>query len=119
MINTDNRMKEIKQTEGEHIAANEQNRGYIDRFVKENYKRLSAKFSSLDGTINSSGFGAMDKLNETIVSLYTDSELSFANWEEAERYMLSKFTDKAIRVVVKKPVKDNSDEEDSTAENAV
>lgn len=93
------------------IAVNEQNRCYIDRFVTENYKRLSAKFSNLDGTINSSGFGAMDKLNETIVSLYTDSELRFSSWDEAERYMSSKFTEKAIRVVVKKPIQ--SEEKDS------
>lgn len=90
---------------GEHIAVNEQNRSYIDRFVTENYKRLSAKFSTLNRTINSSGFGAMDKLNETIVSLYIDPELSFSNWEEAKRYMLSKFTEKEILVSVKKPVK--------------
>lgn len=97
---------------GERIAVNEQNRGYVDRFVTENYNRLSAKFSSLDGTINSSGFGAMDKLNETIVSLYTDPELRFEGWGEAERYMTGKFTEKAIRVPVKKPVKDNSDGEE-------
>lgn len=101
---------------GEHIAVNEQNRGYIDRFVTENYNRLSAKFSSLDGTINSSGFGAMDKLNETIVSLYTDSELSFTDWDEAKRFMLSKFTDKAIRVVVKKPIRSDGEDNEEGGE---
>lgn len=103
----------LRDVPADTIAANEQNRCYVDRFVSENYKRLSAKFSNLDGVINSSGFGAMDKLNETIVSLYTDPELSFSNWEEAEQYMSNKFTEKAIRVPVKKlTVKDGADEEE-------
>lgn len=86
----------------EHRAANEQNRAYINRFVSENYKRLSGKFSTLDGTINSSGFGAMDKLNETLLTLYTDPDLCFADYTEAERYLSSKFTEKELRVPVKK-----------------
>lgn len=95
----------------ERIAVNEQNRSYVDRFVTENYKRLSAKFSTLGGTVNSIGFGAMDKLNETIFSLYTDSELSFSDWDEAKRYMAGKFTEKEIRVLVKKPVKAAGEDE--------
>lgn len=59
------------------VAANERNRKYIDRFVSENYNGLVAKFSPLDGTINSSAFGALDKLNSTIISLYTDPNLHF------------------------------------------
>lgn len=86
----------------EHRTVNQQNRIYIDRFVTENYKRLSGKFSTLDGTINSSGFGAMDKLNETLLTLYTDPDLCFADYAEAERYLSSKFTEKELRVPVKK-----------------
>ena len=96
------------------VAVNERNRKYIDRFVSENYNGLVAKFSPLDGTINSSAFGALDKLNSTIISLYTDPNLHFADWEQANRYLSSKFTEKAIRVPVKKPVKsevvENEDE---------
>lgn len=95
----------------ECIAVNEQNRGYVDRFVTENYRRLSAKFSTLGSTINSSGFGAMDKLNEMIFSLYTDPELSFEDWEEAKRYMSGKFTEKKIRIPIKKPVKAMGEDE--------
>lgn len=98
----------------ERIAANEQNRKYIDRFVAENYNSLVAKFSPLDSAIDSSSFGALDKLNETILSLYTDPDLHFSDWEEAKRYLSNRFTKKAIRVPVKKPVKnegeDNEDE---------
>ena len=91
------------------VAVNERN-----RFVSENYNGLVAKFSPLDGTINSSAFGALDKLNSTIISLYTDPNLHFADWERAKQYLSSKFTEKAIRVPVKKPVKseviENEDE---------
>ena len=96
------------------VAVNERNRKYIDRFVSENYNGLVAKFSPLDGTINSSAFGALDKLNSTIISLYTDPNLHFADWERAKQYLSSKFTEKAVRVPVKKPVKseviENEDE---------
>ena len=88
------------------VAANERNRKYIDRFVSENYNGL--------GTINSSAFGALDKLNSTIISLYTDPNLHFTDWEQAKQYLSNKFTEKAIRVPVKKPVKsevvENEDE---------
>ena len=69
----------------EHAEANERNRKYIDRFVSENYNGLVAKFSPLDGTINSSAFGALDKLNSTIISLYTDPNLHFTDWEQVYR----------------------------------
>lgn len=86
------------------LEANEHNRVYIDRFVKENYNRLLTKFSKTD-VINSNSYGSLDKLSETILSLYTDPELCFTSWEEAERYMSGKFTEKSIRVPVKKPIK--------------
>ena len=93
------------------VAANERNRKYIDRFVSVNYNGLVTKFSPLDCTINSSAFGALDKLNSTIISLYTDPNLHFADWEQANRYLSSKFTEKAIRVPVKKPVGNEVKEE--------
>ena len=94
----------------EYVTANEQNRKYIDRFVSENYNGLVAKFSPLDGTINSSSFGALDKLNEMILSFYTDPKLCFSDWDQANRYLLSKFTEKAIRVPMKKPVRNESED---------
>lgn len=84
---------------------NEHNRPYIERFLKENYNRLLTRFAKTDTVINSNGCGSLDKLSETIVLLYTDPELCFTSWEEAERYMLGKFTEKAIRIPMKKPVK--------------
>lgn len=92
------------------VAANERNRKYIDRFVSENYNGLVTKFSPLDGAINSSAFGALDKLNSTIISLYTDPNLHFTDWDQANKYLSSKFTEKAIRVPVKKPIKSEAKE---------
>lgn len=82
-------------------AVNEKNRAYIDRFVSENYIRLSNQFHNIGGVINSSCYGAMDKLNETIFSLYTDANLCFESWNDASAYLKNKFTDKEMRVVIK------------------
>lgn len=87
-------------------AVNEQNRAFIDRFVSENYKRLARKFSGNGDSIDSSGFGSMDKLNETLFSLYVDPKLCFSSWDEAERYLLSRFVEKEMRVPVRKPTKE-------------
>lgn len=95
----------LHDVQTERVEANERNRKYIDRFISENYNGLVAKFSPLDGTINSSSFGALDRLNETIISLYTDKDLHFTDWEQAKRYLSSRFAEKAIRVPMKKPVK--------------
>lgn len=86
-------------------VVNNKNRAYIDRFVSENYKRLSNQFKAIGGNINSSCFGSMDKLNETLYALYIDSKLNFECWDEANRYMLNKFTEKEMRVPVKKASK--------------
>lgn len=100
------------------LTVNEKNRAYIDRFVSENYKRLSNQFSRMDGNVNSSCFGAMDKLNETLLSLYTDASLCFDNWNEANAYMLNKFTEKEIRIPLKKG-KEMQEGEDSVNGNDV
>lgn len=84
---------------------NEHNRAYIERFVIENYERLLTKFARMGDIVNYNGYGPLDKFSETLLFLYTDPDLCFTNWEEAERYMLGKFTDKAIRIPMKKPIK--------------
>lgn len=96
----------ISQEQAKWLPANEKNRAYIDMFVKLNYKQLRDKFRKLGDAVNSSAFDSVDKLDETILSLYTDQELSFKSQEQANEYLNSKFTEKAIRVVVRKPVKD-------------
>lgn len=84
------------------LTVNERNRSYIDRFVSENYNNLSKRFATIGSNINSSGFGALDKLNETLCSLYTNPDLHFASWEEAKAYLRNKFTEKEMRVPLKK-----------------
>lgn len=99
----------LQETATQKRAVNEKNRTYIDRFVSENYKRLVTRFAPIGGNINSSCFGSMDKLNETLFSLYTDPDLRFGSWEEASVYLKNKFTEKEIRIPLKKPTKGRED----------
>lgn len=92
---------------------NEQNKAYIDRFVAENYERLNKQFANQREIINSSGFGAIDMLNETLLLLYTDPDLHFTDWKQANNYLSSKFTEKAIRIPTQKPITKDSDSEDT------
>ena len=91
----------LQPIQRKRIKVNELNRAYIDRFVSLNYERLKATFAKYSGLIDSSGFDSLDKLNETLFSLYTDQELCFANWDEANRYLKNRFTAKAMRVETK------------------
>lgn len=86
-------------------VVNEKNRVYIDRFVMENYNRLSNQFKGFDGIVNSSCYSAMDKLNETIFALYTDVNICFGSWDDANAYLRNKFTEKEMRVPTKKTIK--------------
>lgn len=103
----------IGEVQAKALPVNEKNRSYIDRFVTINYQRLSDKFRKLGNAINSNALDSVDKLDEVILSLYTDQELDFKSQEQANEYLSSKFTEKTIRVVVKKPVKDCVECEDS------
>lgn len=89
-------------------VVNEKNRVYIDRFVMENYNRLSNQFKGFDGIVNSSCYSAMDKLNETIFALYTDVNICFGSWDDANAYLRNKFTEKEMRVPTKKQSKAES-----------
>lgn len=91
----------LQDTAAQKQAVNENNRAYIDRFVSENYNRLNNQFKSASGIINSSCYGSLDKLNETILALYTDANLCFGSWNDASAYLKNKFTDKEMRVVIK------------------
>lgn len=99
----------------ECAIVNTKNRAYVDRFVSENYKRLSKQFKAIGSNINSSCFGSMDKLNETLYTLYIDPNLNFESWDEANSYMLNKFTEKELRI----PVRKQNKEEDHNDINAL
>lgn len=102
------------------LAVNENNRVYIDRFVSDHYKSLSRRFAAIGSNINSSGFGALDKLNETLCSLYTNPDLSFKSWEEAKAFLQNKFTEKEMRVPLKrKNLEGEGQDEESTNEGSI
>lgn len=116
----DTLLLDYEEAEATHAAeANEQNRKYIDRFVAENYERLNKQFSNQREVINSSGFGSIDKLNETLLLLYTDHDLHFTNWEQAKAYLTCKFTDKAIRIPTQNPGTKYSDYEDTEEDTEI
>lgn len=92
------------------LPVNRQNKVYIDRFVSENYDRLNRQFASQREVVNSNGFGSIDKLNETLLLLYTDPDLHLTSWEQAKAYLTNKFTEAAIRIQMKKPTKEDTEE---------
>ena len=92
------------------LPANLQNKVYIDRWVDENYKRLNKQFANQRELTNSSGSGSIDKLNDTLLLIYTDPDLHLTSWEQAKTYLNSKFTDAAIRIPMQKPVKAETEE---------
>lgn len=106
----------LHEVPAQRVAVNTKNRAYVDRFVSENYTRLSKQFKAIGSNINSSCFGSMDKLNETLYALYVDPELNFESWDEANTYMRNKFTEKEMRVPVKK-VSRNEELQDSESIN--
>ena len=88
---------------------NLKNKAYIDRFVSLNYERLLKTFDKQRNTVNSSAKGSIDLLNDVLLSLYTDAYLHFKDQDEANRFLMNKFTDKAIRIVIRKPMKSETD----------
>lgn len=100
-------------------VVNERNRAYIDRFVSENYDMLTKRFAAIGCNINSSCYGSLDKLNETLLSLYTNPDLCFYSWKEANEYLKNKFTEKEMRIPVKKQgMGSGPQDEESYNENA-
>ena len=93
------------------LPVNRQNKAYIDRFVAENYERLNKQFANQREVTNSNGFGSIDKLNETLLLLYTDPDLYLTSWEQAKSYLTSKFTDAEIRIPIRKPIKEAEENE--------
>jgi len=46
------------------------NKAFADRFITENYDKLSAKFRVIDYRISEKGISSLDKLNDTCITLY-------------------------------------------------
>ena len=72
------------------------NHQYADRFIRENYDELSAKFRVLDSKLAERGCSALDKLNDTMLSLY-DNERTYKGYSQFEKWAADKFTEKEKR----------------------
>lgn len=68
----------------------------VDRFIRERYEEISAKFRVLDKNLNEKGVSSLDKLNDTIINLYMCKE-KFETYEEFRSWANNKFTPKESR----------------------
>ena len=69
---------------------------YVNRYIEERYKELSSKFRVLDCTLNEKGISSLDKLNDTMLSLYLTNK-EFKSYEEFYKWANNKFTPKKDR----------------------
>ncbi len=69
---------------------------YVNRYIEERYKQLSSKFRVLDNTLNEKGVSSLDKLNDTMLSLYA-TDKTFKSYEEFYKWANNKFTTKKDR----------------------
>ena len=69
---------------------------YVNRYIEERYKELSSKFRVLDNTLNEKGVSSLDKLNDTMLSLYK-TDKTFKSYEEFYKWADNKFTPKKDR----------------------
>ncbi len=69
---------------------------YADRFIRENYADLANKFRLFECKLAEKGCSALDKLNDTMLSLY-DADREFSSYKQFERWAKAKFTEKIKR----------------------
>ena len=69
---------------------------YVNRFIIEKYREIESKFRILDNTLNEKGVSSLDKLNDTMLSLY-HSDVTFNSYTEFYRWANNKFTPKKDR----------------------
>lgn len=69
---------------------------YVNRYIEERYKELSSKFRVLGSTLNEKGISSLDKLNDTMLSLYK-TDKTFKSYEEFYKWADNKFTPKKDR----------------------
>jgi hypothetical protein len=69
---------------------------YADRYIREKYAELSSKFRVLDCTINEKGVSSLDKLNDTVLSLYENDSI-FGSYEQFKKWADNKFAPKEKR----------------------
>ena len=69
---------------------------YVSRYIEDRYREIASKFRVLDKTLNEKGISSLDKLNDTMLSLYT-TDKAFKSYEEFYKWADNKFTPKRDR----------------------
>ncbi len=69
---------------------------YVNRFIIEKYREIESKFRILDNTLNEKGVSSLDKLNDTMLSLY-HSDVTFNSYKDFYKWANNKFTPKKDR----------------------
>ncbi len=69
---------------------------YVNRFIIEKYREIESKFRILDNTLNEKGVSSLDKLNDTMLSLY-HSDVTFNSYTDFYKWANNKFTPKKDR----------------------
>ena len=69
---------------------------YPDRYIRENYARLAKAFGEHETKLNEKGYSPLDKLNDTMLSLYECEEV-FLNYEEFCQWANQKFGNRTRR----------------------
>ena len=69
---------------------------YPDRYIRENYARLAKAFGEHETKLNEKGYSPLDKLNDTMLSLYECEEV-FLNYEEFCQWPNQKFGNRTRR----------------------
>lgn len=69
---------------------------YPDRYIRENYTRLAKAFRKHETKLNEKGQSPLDRLHDTMLSLY-DSEEIFSNYEEFCQWADQKFGERTER----------------------
>lgn len=69
---------------------------YPDRYIRENYTRLAKAFREHENKLNEKGHSPLDKLNDTMLSLYESEEI-FLSYEEFCQWADQKFGERTER----------------------
>lgn len=76
------------QEKKENREINELNKGYIDRFVSNNYGDLITDLKRMSGIITNA-MDVSDRLNNIILDVYHDNSVRFYNQTECDSYVIS------------------------------
>ena len=73
------------------------NKAFADKFIRDNYQQLSAKFRVIHSRISEKGISSLDKLNDTCLGLY-NLETEYQCYEDFEKIANSKFKNTVLKL---------------------